>query len=278
VGVPDLGVEAVGGETAPTAGARIDLGRDERLPGRRLLVRLGPVRFALIVGAIAVVCSVVVTALVLWAVTGSAAPTTGLVIAAVVPMLLAPPQAWYLASLALDAENAWRAAASLATIDPLTGTLNRRRFYELGLAAYSRAVEDHAGIAVVLLDVDNFKQVNDQFGHATGDSLLTAVAAACQAQLREDDRLARYGGEDFVVLLPRTSRDDATRVGERLRSAVDALRVPTEDGTGVLTPTISVGVSLGPAEGTSFDGLVARADHAMYDAKRNGKNQVSTTG
>ncbi|MGH3509190.1 MAG: GGDEF domain-containing protein [Nocardioidaceae bacterium] len=258
-------------------GRDVELGPGTRTPGRRLLARVGPVRFAALVGVVSVLLSAAVTALMQALVLGEQSGA-GLLVAVGVPALVAPPLAWYLSSMAVEADEGWRVAARLAMIDPLTGTLNRRRFFQLGLDEYSRAAQERDSVAVLLLDLDNFKLVNDLLGHAAGDDLLTRVAEVCKAELREADQLARYGGEEFVVLLPGASVDEARQVGERLRRAVERLQVQPVTGSTGLAATASVGVSVGPSEGDTFDTLVDRADQAMYVAKRNGKNQVALAG
>ncbi|MGH3445915.1 MAG: GGDEF domain-containing protein [Nocardioidaceae bacterium] len=249
-------------------------------PGRRLLSRWGPVRFAVGFGVWSVVVSVLVTAVV-QAVVFDGQVALGLIVAVVVPALLAPPLAWYLASLAVEAEEAWRVAERLAATDALTGLLNRRRFHEVGVPAYQQAQITEEPIAVLLLDVDNFKSVNDRYGHAVGDLLLQRVALACESQLRDTDILARWGGEEFVALLPTATASTALEIGERLRAGVEALHVEVQGGAAV-TPTISIGVNVATSvpdvEGgvPAFDRFIEGADRAMYVAKRAGKNRVSS--
>ncbi|HET7385960.1 MAG TPA: GGDEF domain-containing protein [Nocardioidaceae bacterium] len=255
-------------------------------PGRRLLSRWGPRRFALAFGGWSVLVSVLVT-VVVQAVLFGGQVLLGLLVAVVVPALLAPPLAWYLASLAVEAEDAWRVAERLAATDALTGLLNRRRFHEVGVPAFQSAQAAEEPMAVLLLDVDNFKSVNDRFGHAVGDRLLQHVALACESQLRDTDVLARWGGEEFVVLLPAATATTALEIGERLRAAVEGLRVDVRHGQ-VVSPTVSIGVNAGTAvtsvsggpEGfdgaPEFDRFIEGADRAMYAAKRGGKNRVSS--
>jgi diguanylate cyclase (GGDEF)-like protein len=196
-----------------------------------------------------------------------------LLMSAGIPALIAPPVTWLVISLLQDAERARRAAEWLAVTDPLTGAFNRRHFFVVGERRFAHSRQALEPVCVLLLDVDNFKSINDQHGHATGDRVLIEVARACKVSLRDADLLARYGGEEFVALLPATDLPEALQVAERVRTSVADTQVAT-DGGAVVRPTVSVGVAMLAAGLVSFDGLLAQADAAMYDAKRSGKNRV----
>jgi len=176
----------------------------------------------------------------------------------------------------LDAERTH--AMELAAIDALTGLFNRRRLVELleRDLALARRMRRHMLIAV--LDVDDFKSANDVHGHVTGDALLRAIAATCLRCVRTTDVVGRWGGEEFVVLLPDTGPEGGSVLLERLRDAIAATVV--RDGTGrSLSRTVSIGaVALSPSASrdlapTVLD-LLADADRAMYRAKVAGKNRV----
>lgn len=162
----------------------------------------------------------------------------------------------------------------LATRDPLTGVFNRRQFVDFAQQALVRASQADEPLSVLMIDVDHFKRVNDEHGHATGDQVLAAIAKACEGALRGGDVLARVGGEEFAALLPGTDRFQAEQVAERLRSAMSTLELPTERGATV-RPTLSVGVASWRQE-EDLDRLLRRADRAMYDAKQAGRNRVAT--
>lgn len=158
-----------------------------------------------------------------------------------------------------------------AQTDELTGALTRRALRELAPALITRAQRVDRELAVMMLDIDHFKAINDAHGHASGDEVLRVVAATLLAQKRADGLLARYGGEEFVALLPVDGLPTARRVAERMRSAIAetdwqrAAKLPT----GV---TVSIGVSMvGPGE--ALDAALGRADEALYRAKRGGRNQ-----
>lgn len=153
-------------------------------------------------------------------------------------------------------------------VEPLTGLHNRRRL-DLDLASISTEEE----VAYVMVDIDHFKNFNDTNGHAAGDEALRQVSALLQASVRPNDLVYRYGGEEFCVLLPATSADEAAVVAERARAAVEAAQIPGMEHQPDGVVTISVGVS--DSAFGSPDDLVERADAALYVSKRNGRNRVT---
>lgn len=165
----------------------------------------------------------------------------------------------------------------LATIDGLTGVFNRRHFFDLGGQAFHWAKQQHYTLAALMIDVDHFKHINDQYGHAVGDQVLQALAIRLQECTRGGDILARYGGEEFVVLMPQANLDKAMHLAERMRLEVEAQPVATSRGD--LPVAISVGVSTLIAEqDQEIDAMVDRADQALYQAKQAGRNCVICWG
>ena len=160
-----------------------------------------------------------------------------------------------------------QALQSQADRDTLTGLLNRRGFASQAETIRQQSLRFGQPFAILLLDVDNFKQVNDQWGHATGDRLLRQVAGLLSLCTRKADLLGRWGGEEFIVLLPHTSLDHARTAAEKMRALVSAQAF--EHGA----VTISLGVAL-HAGADTLEATINRADHAMYRAKEAGKNQV----
>jgi len=161
----------------------------------------------------------------------------------------------------------------LAITDPLTGIFNRRHFYTLAEREWQRSRRAGGPLSVILFDVDHFKAVNDTCGHQVGDQVLQTLTGRCQKILRVYDVIGRYGGEEFVILLPETNLVRARLVGERLRAAV--AEQPFETSAGPARVTISVGVAcLEPQDELTLDKLIDQADQAMYEAKRLGRNQV----
>jgi len=164
------------------------------------------------------------------------------------------------------------ALTEVAISDPLTGLHNRRAFQVRLAEEVERTRRSQAPFALLLVDLDHFKQVNDQFGHQAGDQALQAVAAVLHQELRAVDLPARIGGEEFAVLLPNTAEHGALEAAERLRAAIAAQPIPHQHTT--LTITASVGVAWCPAHADTGDGLLRVADQALYQAKRAGRNRT----
>ncbi|HSO82908.1 diguanylate cyclase [Thiocapsa sp.] len=163
----------------------------------------------------------------------------------------------------------------LADTDPLTELLNRRRFSELAEVEFARAKRYSTPIAVIMLDIDHFKQVNDTYGHAVGDQVLKAISERLRA-VRVSDILARYGGEELVALCPETNAREAERFAERLRLALQQHAVETTEGPLQIPASIGVAMLEGGVE--NLDALIDRADQALYAAKSAGRNCVRVYG
>ena len=159
----------------------------------------------------------------------------------------------------------------LVTIDDLTKVYNRRGFFELAQRELNQAKRYERPLSAIMIDIDFFKQVNDNYGHITGDIVLAEVAARCSQQLRNIDIFGRYGGEEFVALLPETELKNALLVAERLRYHVCESPICIESSS--LTVTISLGVAIFKSDMT-LENLFAHADLALYQAKESGRNQV----
>jgi diguanylate cyclase (GGDEF)-like protein len=158
----------------------------------------------------------------------------------------------------------------LAYLDGLTGIFNRR-FFELRVVEeIDRARRFNSGMAIVMVDIDQFKRLNDEFGHLLGDEVLRQVSSVFHQQLRKIDVVCRYGGEEFAILLSQTNPQHALAVAEKLRRLVESWQFP-----GVPRPvTISAGVATFPDHGTARDELVKSADAGLYAAKQGGRNRV----
>jgi len=164
----------------------------------------------------------------------------------------------------------------LATTDGLTGVCNRSYFMECFNREVRRGIRYHHPITVLAFDLDHFKSVNDTYGHHGGDLALQAFTAAVQKELRESDIFGRLGGEEFSAVLVQTNVDGALLLAERLRLAVEALRVPCDDQ--IIQFTVSVGVAQWQAEDSDAEDLLRRADRALYGAKFSGRNRVKISG
>lgn len=162
--------------------------------------------------------------------------------------------------------------AQMATTDPLTGLLNRRAFGERLQAELVRSARYGPACALLLLDIDHFKRINDEHGHAAGDTVLRGVAQLLQRQLRGSDAAGRLGGEEFAVLLPHTGREDALRVAESLRGRIAELRFA--EGEATLACTTSIGLVVADSAAVAADDLLRQADQALYRAKAAGRDRV----
>jgi len=162
-----------------------------------------------------------------------------------------------------------RRLENLAMTDPLTGLANRRALETALESAVSRAKRHSSDLSVIFMDVDHFKQFNDRFGHKAGDEVLRAVARVVQSSVRVEDVAGRYGGEEFLVVLPETGEAGSVTTAERIRAGVRALDLP-------LPPvTISLGVATLGAQSSNVAALVAQADEALYVSKQSGRDRVT---
>ena len=159
-----------------------------------------------------------------------------------------------------------------AVTDELTGLANHGRFQELLNAEIEQVRRYHHPIGLIMLDIDDFKAVNDTYGHPQGDAVLRHVARVLQENSRDADSPARYGGEELSLILPHTDLEGAHAIAERIRASVEGLRVARTDGGGVLRITASLGVAA--SRDGHKDALIADADAALYEAKRSGKNRT----
>lgn len=161
----------------------------------------------------------------------------------------------------------------MAAMDPLTGIYNRRFGMTRLREELNRARRTNTPLGILIFDIDHFKKVNDSYGHLIGDRVLSRVAQASQTALREGDIIIRYGGEEFLIILPGASKQNSYEVGERLRRVVKDTKVI--DGEQQIGTTVSVGVTSYPEkEVTDPMELIGLADSALYTAKKNGRNQV----
>ena len=174
--------------------------------------------------------------------------------------------------LALELGAAEAEVREMAATDFLTGAYNRRAFSEFGQREMQRATRYAAPFALLIIDIDHFKAINDEYGHLNGDVMLCEVVKTLRANLRAVDILARWGGEEFAVLLPETDPAGCLRVAEKLRAAVADLRAPAEQR--MMRATISLGCAVWNAQDETLDGALRRADQALYQAKQQGRNSA----
>jgi diguanylate cyclase (GGDEF)-like protein len=163
-------------------------------------------------------------------------------------------------------------------VDAKTGLLNAVTWHREARVEISRAARTHTPLAVAMIDIDHFKQVNDTYGHLTGDAVLATLSATLRALLRDYDIIGRFGGEEFCVLLPQTDEVKAEQITERLRAKLAEITVPASGGTvaqpAPLQVTVSIGVAALKTSRRDLDELIAAADAALYRAKAQGRNRV----
>ena len=195
-----------------------------------------------------------------------------------VPLIVVLPFASVAIQLVRQLEQERASAIALAEVDPLTGLVNRRRFADLLERDVAIAARGARTWMIAVLDIDDFKSVNDRHGHGAGDALLRAVAHTCRHTLRATDVVARWGGEEFVLLLPHAGSDGGSALLERLRAAI-ATTVIRDDANRPISRTVSIGgvvVSMLPPQCRPAPAhqLIEQADRAMYLAKQLGRNRV----
>jgi diguanylate cyclase (GGDEF)-like protein len=240
----------------------------------RWVRRVGVQRATVVLVGLSVLASELLT-LAWHLVSGWSLQSQGLIIAALVPVPIASLCAGYTLQLIVALDQAMRRLEDLAMTDSLTGVRNRRCFMQVAALEFERATRHGRPMAVVLIDVDHFKRINDRHGHQCGDQALIEIAQACQGTLRKTDLLARFGGEEFIVLLPETGQREAVRLAERMRNAVSTdLRLPDHQRPGAVT--ISLGAVALSRSTPTLDILIQAADQALYDAKHAGRNRVHT--
>jgi len=161
----------------------------------------------------------------------------------------------------------------LANIDPLTNISNRRHFYDQSSLEFKRAVRNQHELVILMFDIDYFKQVNDKYGHDAGDVVLKQLASKVNEDLRDLDIFARFGGEEFIALLPEVSQEQAALVAERVCQDIEGMQIELPSGE-TINITISVGFAMLKPSDKALDELIKKADLALYQAKKEGRNRV----
>ncbi|HDD54966.1 MAG TPA: diguanylate cyclase [Chloroflexi bacterium] len=197
---------------------------------------------------------------------------TVLLISVLVTLTIAPMMSWFIVGLFLKVDRLEAEMRLLATYDSLTGLLTRREFLERANYFHKVALREGLPYALIIADLDNFKEINDHFGHLTGDQTLEFFGEAILANLRESDLACRFGGDEFLFFLPNTSRDQAQQFGDRLHSVI----TETIDCSDLeIDLSISLGIACYPGiPAENVKDLISAADNAMYQAKRSGGNKT----
>jgi len=177
--------------------------------------------------------------------------------------------------ISLERARLFQEVQSLALTDPLTGLHNRRGFFQLGRAEFSRAHRMARPLSCMMLDLDHFKRINDNYGHTAGDQILQEFAKRCKNSVREMDLICRYGGEEILILLPETDLKTALPIAERICASIGAIPMNASDRE--INVTVSIGVAAKNENSVNLETLIARADQAMYIAKHKGRNLVAVS-
>ena len=179
-------------------------------------------------------------------------------------------------AIALENARLYTITQQLAITDDLTGFYNRRGLFELGRREVERSLRFNHELSAIMVDIDHYKRVNDAHGHAVGDEVLRQLSARWRETLRGIDIIGRYGGEEFLVLLPESDLSTAKQVAERMRLRVT--NIPMSTTAGEVRITVSLGVATLKGEIMSLEELIADADKALYEAKETGRNRVAVLG
>jgi diguanylate cyclase (GGDEF)-like protein len=238
---------------------------------RRFILKQGAVKSALVITILSVLLSVLIAKLVSSLMPGGSG-NFSLVLAIIVPALIAPPFGYIFMNLYIELEKVREEVHALAITDELTRTFNRRHFMNLAAQELGRVKRYQHPLSILIFDIDNFKNVNDNYGHLCGDAVLREISSTCRTILRQCDVLARFGGEEFILLLPETNEANALKVANRLCQLI-AIHV-VEYKEAQIRVTISAGVTTFKPTTDTLDDLLNRADQALYLAKRLGKNRL----
>lgn len=221
--------------------------------------------------AVLTLASTALSVLITLALNGWHIDSVGVRIAILVPCIVAPLFSSHQLRLIQQLERTREELHRLSITDELTQTYNRRHFMQVAEHRLAQARQGK-GLSILIFDLDDFKAVNDRYGHLVGDAVLAEVCRRCALSLRREDVFARYGGEEFVVLLPATDHQEALEVAERLRRAVAERPLEVEGFSIPLTISLGLASQCSPEQG--LDELLNHADDALYQAKHQGKNQV----
>jgi diguanylate cyclase (GGDEF)-like protein len=176
-------------------------------------------------------------------------------------------------ALGLKRAKLFKMTQELAITDSLTGLYTRRYAIDRFKGEFERSEAHGMNLSFLMIDVDDFKECNDEYGHLVGDAVLCEIANRIKENIREIDLLARFGGEEFMVVAPNTPKEGAVAIAERIRKGVEESSIRAYDE--VLKVTVSIGLASYPADIKSVEGLMTKADEALYQAKKSGKNKVS---
>ncbi|MGH1461946.1 MAG: GGDEF domain-containing protein [Neptuniibacter sp.] len=241
---------------------------------RKIISRIGRIGIILAVTLMSIVLSVLICITIL-ALYGASEETHQVVavVSIVAPALIAPLVTWYLIGLLLKLNELEQKQRDLATYDDLTGTMNRRAFFENFHTLKKIAERQRSHLTLAYIDIDDFKAINDKYGHVAGDAVLQSFATTLKESARGSDIIARIGGEEFAMLLPDTDIQGAYSILERIRAQISARALTIDEHS--INLSISIGLTHYQKETELVvEQLIKQADQALYQAKSEGKNCI----
>lgn len=238
---------------------------------KKLLMKFGAITLTVALTILSILISILITASLTMILSGEVS-VFSLIIATIVPAAITPFFAYITLRLTHQVHIAEERLRQLSITDELTNSYNRRFFIETAEKALAAVRRYGGSFSIILLDVDDFKQINDTHGHAAGDKVLVAASEICSAAIRSSDLFARYGGEEFAILVHSCSPANIEKFMERIRLRLSESRVLFNSNH--IGFTVSMGAATYNDETPNIDALLMRADAALYTAKRQGKNRV----
>lgn len=236
-----------------------------------LLKRFGILNLTILYTLFSITLSVLVSYLISAAI-GAEFTRKGIIIAVIVPSIVTPIFAYSQFRLVLNLKNAEDRLRQQTITDELTQVYNRRFFFQLIEKTQQQTDNFGASTSILILDLDNFKLLNDQFGHLTGDKALQTVARTCEKVIRVTDKIARFGGDEFVIFFPNASQHQVGQIAKRLHNALNEVHIPGTPPDFHLA--VSIGTATFPTKSITLEALIGRADQALYQAKHQGGNLV----
>jgi diguanylate cyclase (GGDEF)-like protein len=239
---------------------------------RDLLRRHGVVPVTLGATLLSVALSIFIMALI-GALRGSGVSKDAVMISIITPIIIAPLLSYHSFNMLVHLDETERRLQALSTIDELTGAFNRRYFMELALYELEHCERYEGQLSIAIMDFDNFKLINDRFGHLAGDQALREVSRICRETIRKTDIFARYGGDEFIFLFPQTGSDEARECLQRISEKVAGLSFESQGR--MVDPRVSIGLHSFGLKSRTLDTILEKADLALYKSKQMGGSRVS---
>lgn len=240
---------------------------------KNLIIKLGKTKLVLIITAVAIVLAIATDALIGYVLKHDINPAEDYLRAAIIPLFIAPIISWFFLNLLFEVNTLEQKMSRLAKFDELTGLLNRRAFYYACEALHEYAARNKQNYAVLSVDLDHFKRINDNLGHYAGDVVLRSFGDISNELSRKSDKVARFGGEEFVFFLPNTNLQEAQDFANRLYKKITKTQVLAEGNA--IKYTVSTGIAVNEyTDELTLRDVLKHSDKALYQAKNNGRNQI----